>query len=46
MALGADVDAVVAQAPPGPETTLLGVPDIGGFDTPIMLHVGDQQFSH
>lgn len=41
MGLGADVDAVVAQAPPGMEITWVGqVRDLADFETPIMLQVG------
>jgi predicted dienelactone hydrolase len=39
--LGREVDAVVAQAPPGMELAWLAIADpLASFDTPLMLHVG------
>jgi predicted dienelactone hydrolase len=41
MGLGADVDAVVAQAPPGMSVNWIGVNDpLDSFDTPIQIQVG------
>ena len=41
MGLGADVDAVVAQAPPGMNVNWIGVSDpLSSFDTPIQIQVG------